>query len=287
MAQAAGHRAYVDLDTKGASMTKTYPLESSERERRRLKLQGDALIPLTERMLELAGVGPGSRVLELGCGGGDVTLLLGRRVGRSGSVLAIDSNREQIDYAEARVTEAGLRNVTFAHVDLNEFNPTERYDAVVGRYILIYVENPEKIVERASQWVVPGGAMAFLEMNFFRGVRSTIWPQASAMTNRAIEFIADVMLDAGIIPHMAARLPSMLARYGRVQTETAAPLQFGASSVELPLEAVRSVIPVAHKLGRIDADYYDVDALLADELVGRDHRTVTVPPLSVVASVRL
>lgn len=63
-----------------------------------------------------------------------------------------------------------------------------------------------------------------------------------------------------------------------------------AKARHLPLGRKRLttyVIPIARKLGRADAGDHDVDALLAAELVGRDHRTVTVPPLSVAASVRL
>jgi SAM-dependent methyltransferase len=268
-------------------VTKVYPLDSDERERRRLRMQSEVLVPLTERMLDRASIGPGSSVLELGCGAGDMTLLLARRVGARGTVLAVDRDPAQIESARARIAQAGVCNVSFVHADLDQWGPTEAYDVVVGRYVLIYVASPEALVERASTWMVPGGALAFLEMDFFRGVRSTIWPPALAETNRAIEFIGDVMLDAGIIPHMAARLPSILARYGEVQVETAAPLQFGARSIELPLEAVRSVIPTARRLGRADAGQHDVDALLARELAGRDDLTVTVPPMSVAASVRL
>ncbi len=74
---------------------------------------------------------------------------------------------------------------------------------------------------------------------------------------------------------------------GSVQVQTSAPLQYGARSIELPLEAVRSVTPMARKLGRADADHHDVDALLARELAGRDEHTVTVPPMSVAAWVQL
>lgn len=264
-----------------------YPLQSCDSERRRLKMQAEALIPLTERMLKEAGIGPGARVLELGCGGGDVTVLLANLVGPAGEVLAIDRDPAQIDSATSRIAAAGFKNVKFVVTEMDDLEPSQMFDAVVGRYFLLYIPNPESAIARAATWVRPGGAMAFLEMDFFRGVRSSIWPPASAETNRAIEFIGDVMLDAGINPHMAARLPSMLARYGEVKTEAAAPLQFGARSIELPLEAVRSVIPMARKLGRADADRYDVDALLASELAGRDDSTVTVPPMSIAASVRL
>ena len=266
---------------------KNYPLHSSEKERGRLKMQGLAILPLTENMLAGAGIKPGSQVLELGCGSGDMTLLLAHRVGPNGEVVALDRDQAQLDAAALRVADAGFRNVKFVLADLDNFEPTRTFDAIAGRYFLLYVASPEAAIARVAKWVRPGGTMAFLEMDFFRGVHSSIWPLASPETHQAIVFIGDVMLDAGINPHMAARLPSILTRYGSVQVQTSAPPQYGARSIELPLEAVRSVTPVARKLGRADADHHDVDALLARELAGRDEHTVTVPPLSVAAWVQL
>ena len=266
---------------------KNYPLHSNDKERHRLQMQAQAIRPLTERMLTGAGVTKGSRVLELGCGSGELTLLLASRVGPEGEVLAMDSDPVQIEAAALRLAAAGFHNVRFVTSELDDFEPAQAFDAVVGRYFLLYIPNPEAAVARVAQWVRPGGAMAFLEMDFFRGVHSSIWPPASPEVQQAILFIGDVMLDAGINPHMAARLPSMLTHYGNVQAETSAPLQFGAGSVELPLEAVRSVTPMARKLGRADADRYDVDTLLATELAHRNDHTVTVPPMSIAAWVRL
>lgn len=264
-----------------------YPLASSERERRRLKMQAEALVPLTERMLTGAGIVPGSRVLELGCGSGDVTELIARRVGPHGEVVAMDRDPSQVAAASDRLKSAGHHNVRFVVEEIADLEPAGLFNAVVGRYVLMYVPSPESVIAQAAKWLVPGGSLAFLEMDFFRGVRSRIWPPASNETVQAIEFIADVMLDAGTNPDMAARLPSILSRYGDVTADLSAPIQFGARSVELPLEAVRSVTPIAHKLGRSDAHLHDVDALLAAEVDSRDQHTVTVPPLSVAAWVRV
>lgn len=268
-------------------MTQNYPLASSERERRRLKMQAAALVPLTERMLTGAGIGPGSRVLELGCGGGDVTELIAKRVGPTGEVVAMDRDPSQVAAATDRLHSAGCSNVKFFIDELATFQPLGLFDAIVGRYFLMYVPSPEAVIAQAAKWLRPGGSLAFLEMDFFRGVRSRIWPPAASKTVQAIEFIADVMLDAGTHSDMAARLPSILSHYGEVTAELSAPLQFGAHSVELPLEAARSVMPIARRLGRSDADAHNVDELLATEVGSRDSHTVTVPPLSVAAWVQV
>jgi cyclopropane fatty-acyl-phospholipid synthase-like methyltransferase len=75
------------------TMSETYPLASTERERRRLEMQSQALVPLTERMLSGASITAGARVIELGCGSGEVTRLIASRVGPGGKVLALDRDR--------------------------------------------------------------------------------------------------------------------------------------------------------------------------------------------------
>ncbi len=266
---------------------KNYPLHSGDKERRRLHMQAQAILPLTETMLAGAKVLPGSRVLELGCASGEMTLLLASRVGPNGTVIAMDRDPAQLDAAAERLADAGFQNVQFVLADLDHYEPDLIFDAVVGRYFLLYIPQPEAAVARVAKWIRSGGAIAFLEMDFFRGVHSSVWPPVSPATHQAIVFIGDVMLDAGINPHMAVRLPSILSHYGDVQAHTCAPLQFGADSIQLPLEAVRSVTPMAHKLGRADAGQHDVDALLSSELLNRDQHTVTMPPISVAAWVRM
>lgn len=267
-------------------MTPIYPLANDDHERQRLRTQSEALLPLTLRMLSGAGIGVGARVLELGCGVGDVTELLAERVGQEGEVVAVDRDPSQLVAAKLRLDASTARNVTFVGADLESFAPVGTFDAVVGRYVLMYLSSPEAILDRAAGWLRSGGALAFLEMDFFRGVRSRVWPPASERTMSAIDFVGDVMLDAGIHAEMAVRLPSALSRYGQVDAEASAPLGFGAASLALPLSAVRSVVPTARRLGRVDAELHDADALIAAELAHRDEHTVTLQPLSIAAWVR-
>jgi ubiquinone/menaquinone biosynthesis C-methylase UbiE len=79
-----------------------YILGHSQEEIRRLMLQATIMRPFTERLMRNAEIGPGMRVLDLGCGAGDVSMLAAELVGPSGSVVGIDRNPEVIDLASAR-----------------------------------------------------------------------------------------------------------------------------------------------------------------------------------------
>ncbi len=118
---------------------KNYPLHSGDKERHRLHLQAQAIRPLTETMLTGAHIGPGSQVLELGCATGEMTLLLAQRVGPHGTVIALDRDPVQLEAAAARIASAGFQNVQFVLADLDQYTPAQTFDAVVGRYFLLYV----------------------------------------------------------------------------------------------------------------------------------------------------
>ena len=87
----------------------TYALGHSSAEIQRLANQGAMLRPITERLLRNAGIDAGMRVLDLGCGVGDVSMLAAELVGPAGSVVGIDRSQEVLNMAKERAQDAGLR----------------------------------------------------------------------------------------------------------------------------------------------------------------------------------
>lgn len=95
--------------------THEYALERSQREYERLALQGEILKPMTRRLFEEAGIGPGMRVVDLGSGAGDVCLLLAEMVGPSGTVVGLEVDDEASKFAAGRARRAGFNNIQFVH----------------------------------------------------------------------------------------------------------------------------------------------------------------------------
>src|SRR5437660_3114580 len=138
-----------------------YPLGHTDAEHERLIRQAARVAPITERFFREAGIGLGQRVLDLGSGVGDVAMLAAKLVGPSGEVVGVERDPRSIVRASARVTEAGLPNVTFTQSDVSQISSSKPFDAVVGRFILMFLPDPLAVLRSLTPLVRPGGVLAF------------------------------------------------------------------------------------------------------------------------------
>jgi len=140
--------------------SRPYALGYSDNEFRRLERQAVFFRDLTEDMLRRAGM----HVLDVGCGVGDVAMLAATMVGAAGSVLAIDRSSESLDVARRRAAVAGQTSVRFQAVELDAFSPEQKFDAVIGRLVLMYQPDPAATLRRLCRHLRSGGIIAFQEM---------------------------------------------------------------------------------------------------------------------------
>lgn len=138
----------------------SYLLGSTTAEHERLIRQAALFNPFTERFFRDAGIGPSQRVLDIGSGLGDVSMLAAKLVGPTGAVVGADNDASIIAKANARIAEAGLRNVSFIECDIASIESKEPFDAVVGRLILEFLPNAGEVVRSLAKLLRPGGIMA-------------------------------------------------------------------------------------------------------------------------------
>ncbi|HVW27771.1 MAG TPA: methyltransferase domain-containing protein [Polyangiaceae bacterium] len=117
--------------------------------------------PATERMLDLARVGAGCRVLDVAAGAGDQTLAAAARVGAGGSVLATDISPSILDFARAEAVRAGYRNVATRVMDGEQLELEDAsFDVVISRVGLIYFPDQQRALSEMRRVLVPGGRVA-------------------------------------------------------------------------------------------------------------------------------
>ncbi len=252
-----------------------YVLGHSTPEQQRLDVQGGFLRPFTERLLRDAGVGPGMRVLDLGCGTGDVSCLAAELVGPTGAVLGVDRSPGMLATAGERARERGLSWVRFLEADVATVAQAELsgppFDALVGRLVLMYLTDPSAVIRRLAGLLRPGGLVAFAD---FVAMAPRAWPQRP-LYMRCIGWLLEAFERSGARTDMGLRLHETFLRAGLPRPD----LRFDGVVIAGPdaakflwvAETVRSVLPTLERFGIVTAEEVGVETL-ADRLL--DEATV-------------
>lgn len=117
--------------------------------------------PLSERMLDLAGVGPGTRVLDLATGPGEPALRAARRVAPDGLVVGVDLDDRVLALARDKARQRGLSNLDLRSADAGVFHdvPPDCFHAVTVRWGLMYMAAPIAALVNAQKALLPTGVL--------------------------------------------------------------------------------------------------------------------------------
>jgi len=174
--------------------------ESADRQLRLLRSQ------VRDRVLHKAGLKPGSRVVDLGCGLGFLSLEAARIVGSKGQVTAVDQSPGVLQALREEAAERGLANLVVLEADVAAL-PLDRgeTDAVVARSVLSYVPDRSSALKEAHRVLKNGGVLSFFEpvlseeelvVNW--GREASIWTKLQAILlqfHPAYSFKRGVLLD--------------------------------------------------------------------------------------------
>jgi len=137
------------------------PREAAAEWRRGAAARVQAFGPATEMMLDLVKVAEGSRVLDVGAGAGDSTLVAAQRVGSSGRVLATDISTSMLEVAAESARQAGLNNVDTRVMDAQRLDlEPDSFDAAVSRNCLMLIPDYQRALTEIRRVLKPGGRFA-------------------------------------------------------------------------------------------------------------------------------
>jgi ubiquinone/menaquinone biosynthesis C-methylase UbiE len=248
-----------------------YVLGRSETESQRLIKQALFLRPSTERVFRKAGIAEGMHVLDLGCGAGDVSFLAAELVGPTGSVFGIDVDPGVLAVASERAHASGWTWVRFEERAIDSFTTTQPFDAVVGRFVLMYQADPVATLRRVSSLVRPGGLIVVQEPDFRVGITTSptvdLWQQVQ-------HWIAETFRRGGVHYDIGGRLYHVFRRAGLPGPAVLEHISAGGGAAmrqycENSAEIVRSLLPRLEHFGIATAADVQVDTL-ADRL---EHQT--------------
>jgi SAM-dependent methyltransferase len=204
------------------------------------------------------------RVLDIGCGVGDVSLLAARIVGKAGSVLGVDRASSSVETARRRAASLGVTNLHFAKADAATLETDQRFDAIVGRLILLYLPHPATVLRDLLRYLRPGGIVAFQEYDMSTASQAP----PSELFIKAQRWILDAFTAAGAHSDMGTKLfstfldaglppPSMVASTPVVAGPTT------AAGYEHIVQILRSLLPLIERRGLAYVSEIDIDTLAA------------------------
>jgi SAM-dependent methyltransferase len=142
---------------------------------------------ISERLVELAGVQPGSRVLDVACGYGEPSLTAARAAGADGQVVATDISAEMIAYGHERASANGVENIEFVESAVMDLDfPAESFDAAVSRWGIIFDPDGEGAAAKVRGFLKPGSKMAISSWGTPDEVPFLAIPMRTAMSRLGI-----------------------------------------------------------------------------------------------------
>ena len=143
---------------------------------------------VSKRMVELAHVEPGSRVLDVAAGYGDPSLTAAAVVGPEGKVVSTDISSEMLLYGRERAAAAGLENVEFVESEAAGLDfPAESFDAALSRFGIIFEPEAEAAAGRVRGFLVPGSRMVISSWGPPERVPFIALPMGTAMRTLGVD----------------------------------------------------------------------------------------------------
>lgn len=227
-----------------------YVMGRTDRELSRLQIQSSVLNPRTEEFLICSGISEGMRILDVGCGIGDVALIAAGLAGSTGEVIGIDTDPKSLDAARRRAEAAHLDQVRFECRDINAYTAERAFDAVLARLVLVHTADPQSIIGRMARMLRSGDLLMLEEYDL------TCWPctapPASLVANLQT---AITMVFRRVVPHanIGVRLPNLTKAAGltpvSIASECIIDTEANGTVHRWMAETVRSILPAMEKCG--------------------------------------
>ena len=231
---------------------KHYVIRGGVLGRERLKILSRVMHESAVEVFERAGIGEGMTCLDVGCGSGDVTLDLARRVGPKGKVVGADIDSTKLDLCRADARDLNIGNVEFRMVDILERPTSAEFDVVHARFLLTHLSDPGGAVDVFYDYLRPGGMVIVQDIDF---TGLFVYPDSRAF-RRYHELYCTAVRNRGGDPDIGPRLPLLLKERGFADVQVTVTQPLGCEGEVKVINAL-TMENIA-------------DAVLADQLATRE-----------------
>ena len=241
----------------------SYVLGHDDQELARLARQANFIDPITRQFFREAGIAPGMRVLDIGSGAGHTAMVVAELVGASGEVVGADRAERAISMATRNAQVRALSNITFQLGDPIEMVFERPFDAVVGRYVLVFNQDEPGTLRALAKHLVPGGLVAFHEptMLVARSIPTV------ALYERCCHWRVEGFRAGGVTLDTAQRLHGIFLNAGLPAPATRMQVCIGGATqvagyLETLVDMIRTLLSTIERHGIATAAEIDIDTLL-------------------------
>lgn len=233
-----------------------YTIEQGLGVRERMNLLAAVYAPTTLALLDSLGVAEGARCIDLGCGGGHVTVELARRAGPAGYVIGIDLDEALLERARRDAAAQRLDNVTFQVAAAEDLAEAE-FDLAFARFLLSHLRDPARVAGLMMAAVRSGGYVV-VEDTDFSG--SLAYPTCVSY-DRWVGWYRETVRRAGGDADLGPRLPALLRAVGvtEVGVRIVQPAYLDGSHKRLQEMTMDKLKAAVVAEGVASADDYDAD----------------------------
>ena len=187
-----------------------YVIRGGVEGRERLRIIGRVMYESTASLFDKIGLRAGLSCLDIGCGGGDATLEIARRVAPGGRVLGIDIDRTKLEIARAEAQQQGVSNIEFQVSDIRQRPDAADFDVGYSRFLLTHLSDPGAAIIAFHRFLRPGGILAVEDVDFSGCI---MYPESKAF-ERYRDLYCAAARKRGGDPNIGPRLPGLLKRGG-------------------------------------------------------------------------
>jgi SAM-dependent methyltransferase len=196
---------------------KDYVIRGGAAGRERLRMLSRVMHASTTSLFDRVGINDGQLCFDIGCGGGDVTFELARRIGPRGRAVGADIDETILDIARREADAQGICNVEFRSFDIRTTNEDigSVFDIVYARFLLTHLYNPSHAIAAFYRYLLPSGLVIVEDIDF-NGYFT--YPESKA-TQRYQELYCKIVQRRGGDPNIGPRLPILLTDGGFEKVE--------------------------------------------------------------------
>lgn len=188
----------------------TYVLAHGKSGRDRLRVLARVMEEGSINLIRRADIPKGSKCLDVGSGGGDVTRLLASHVGPDGHVTGVDFDPIKVEMAARETSEAEITNVEFRTAGVYDLEPAQEFDVIIARFVLSHLDDPIRALSRMHAVLRSGGQILVEDVEFSAHF---CYPPCDAMDDY-IRIYTAMAASTGGDANIGPKLPGMLEKTG-------------------------------------------------------------------------